>query len=355
MNTLYNMHASPRLSCSQCSGESKKELSFYEYLPPPVTIFVDCQSRSSTNMRKYNLYCCVFATTGSLIYGYDSGIISTTLGQKTFPAYFNNPSDNLTGAIVSTYSGGQGLGNLAGGYLGDKLGRKRTIWLASTLALAGAILQTAAVNMPMFLVGRIIAGFAIGLVYAVASIYNAEIAPPKIRGVMVAMQTLLIASGYALSNWVGVFGSFASGNAAWRIPLGIQCLPAVVLIIGLFWLPESPRWLLMQGRESEAQAVIMKLHEEESGDKTFAEREFNQMKQQIEYEQEVSIKSWTQLFSKPSNRRRLLLGVLLQVFLQTTGVNVVNYYQTQIFSQIGIQGRNVLWVSAGFGKRAFQP
>ncbi|KAK5213832.1 hypothetical protein LTR99_010373 [Exophiala xenobiotica] len=300
-------------------------------------------------MRKYNLYCCVFATTGSLIYGYDSGIISTTLGQKTFPAYFNNPSDNLIGAIVSTYSGGQGLGNLAGGYLGDKLGRKRTIWLASTLALAGAILQTAAVNMPMFLVGRIVAGFAIGLVYAVASIYNAEIAPPKIRGVMVAMQTLLIASGYALSNWVGLFGSFASGNASWRIPLGIQCLPAVILIIGLFWLPESPRWLLMQGRESEAQAVIMKLHEEASGDKTFAEAEFNQMKQQIEYEREVSVKSWTQLFTKPSNRRRLLLGVLLQVFLQTTGVNVVNYYQTQIFSSIGIQGRNVLWVSAAFG------
>ncbi|KAJ4522623.1 hypothetical protein HRR83_001113 [Exophiala dermatitidis] len=300
-------------------------------------------------MKRYNLYCSIFATTGSLIYGYDSGIISTTLGQEAFPAYFNHPSDNLTGAIVSTYSGGQGIGNLVGGYLGDKLGRKRTIWMASTLALIGAILQTAAVNIAMFLVGRIIAGFAVGLVYAVASIYNAEIAPPKIRGVMVAMQTLLIAAGYASANWVGVFGSFAKGNAAWRIPLGIQCVPAVVLIIGLFWLPESPRWLIQRGRDAEAHVIIKKLHDDESGDESFAEREFNQMKQQIEYEREVSIKSWTQLFTKPSNRKRLVLGVLLQVFLQTTGVNVVNYYQTQIFSQIGIHGRDVLWVSAGFG------
>lgn len=276
-------------------------------------------------MRRYNLYCSIFATTGSLIYGYDSGIISTTLGQKTFPSYFNYPSDNLTGAIVSTYSGGQGIGNLAGGYLGDKLGRKRTIWLASTLALIGAILQTGAVNIPMFLVGRIIAGFAIGLVYAVASIYNAEIAPPKIRGVMVAMQTLLIASGYALSNWVGVFGSFAKGNASWRIPLGIQCVPAIVLIIGLYWLPESPRWLLQNGREAEAHAIVKQLHRDESGDSTFADREFNQMKQQIEYEREVTLRSWTQLFTQPSIRRRLILGILLQVFLQTTGVNGISF------------------------------
>lgn len=108
----------------------------------------------------------------------DSGIISTTLGQKTFPTYFNNPSANLTGAIVSTYSGGQGVGNLLGGWLGDALGRKKTIWLASTLALIGAILQTTAVKIEYFLVGRIIAGFSVGLVYAVSSIYNAGERPP---------------------------------------------------------------------------------------------------------------------------------------------------------------------------------
>lgn len=121
----------------------------------------------------YTVRCALFATVGSLIYGYDSGIISTTLGQETFPKYFGFPSPSLTGAIVSTYSGGQGIGNLVGGWLGDYIGRKKTIWLASTLALIGAMLQTAAVNIGMFLAGRILAGFAIGLVYAVSSIYNA--------------------------------------------------------------------------------------------------------------------------------------------------------------------------------------
>lgn len=136
-----------------------------------------------------------------------------------------------------------------------------------------------------------------------------------------------------------------------RIPLGIQCVPAIILIVGLFWLPESPRWLLQKGRDAEAYTIVKRLHDSTTEDeRDFAEREFTQMKQQIEYEREVSIKSWTQLFTKPSNRRRLILGILLQVFLQTTGVNVVNYYQTQIFSSIGIAGRNVLWVSAAFGE-----
>lgn len=255
----------------------------------------------------------------------------------------------MIGAIVSTYSGGQGVGNLAGGYLGDLLGRKKTIWLASTLALIGAILQTAAVNIEMFLVGRIVAGFAVGLVYAVSSIYNAEIAPPKIRGITVGLQTQLISIGYATSNWIGLFGSFAVGNAQWRIPLGIQCVPAVILIIGLFWLPESPRWLIQKGRYDAAKAVIERLHSDIGADMNFAEREFEQIRQQIDFEREVTIKSWWALFIKPSYRRRLLLGIGLQVFLQTTGVNVVNYYQTSLFSGVGITGRDVLWVSAGYG------
>ena len=299
--------------------------------------------------RSYTLWCSVFATTGSLIYGYDSGIISTTLGQATFPAYFHHPSDNLTGAIVSTYSGGQGIGNLTGGYLADLLGRKKTIWIASTLALVGAVLQTAAVNIEMFLVGRILAGFAIGLVYAVSSIYNAEIAPPKIRGIVVGLQTQLISIGYASSNWMGAFGSFANGNAAWRIPLGLQCLPAVVLIIGLFWLPESPRWLIQKGRYEQAHIVLERLHADIGVDANFAEREFEQIKQQIDFEREVTIKSFWALFTKPSYRKRLFLGIMLQVFLQTTGVNVVNYYQTNLFKGVGIKGRDVLWVSAGYG------
>lgn len=202
----------------------------------------------------------------------------------------------------------------------------------------------------MFLVGRIIAGFAIGLVYAVSSIYNAEIAPPKIRGVIVGLQTQLISIGYALANWVGVFSSFAAGNAAWRIPLGIQCVPALILILGLFWLPESPRWLIQKEKYDQAKIVLERLHSDmDNADKDFNHREFDQIKQQIDFEREVTIKSWWSLFTKASNRRRLLLGIGLQVFLQTTGVNVVNYYQTTLFSDVGITGRNVLWVSAGYG------
>ncbi|CAM1507952.1 Fc.00g048000.m01.CDS01 [Cosmosporella sp. VM-42] len=307
--------------------------------------------------KSFMYWCSIFATTGSLIYGYDSGIISTTLGQKTFPAYFNNPSSTLTGAIVSTYSGGQGIGNLVGGYLGDQLGRKRTIWLAASLALIGAIVQTAAVNIAMFIVGRAVAGFAIGLVYAVSSIYNAEIAPPKIRGIMVGLQTQLISTGFALANWIGLFGSFAAGNAAWRVPLGIQCVPAVVLIVGLFWLPESPRWLTQKGRYDETLEVLKQLHSDsdhpDDTEGSFYYREFEQIKAQVDFERESAIKSWWVLFTHKSYARRLFLGSMLQISLQCTGVNVVNYYQTTLFEGVGITGRRVLLISCGYGMMGF--
>ena len=255
----------------------------------------------------------------------------------------------MIGAIVSTYSGGQGIGNLAGGYLGDKLGRKKTIWLAAVIALIGSALQTAAVNVVMFLVGRIIAGFAVGLVYAVSSIYNAEIAPPKIRGVVVGLQAFLIAVGFALANWVGCFGSYNNYDAAWRVPLGLQCLFAVILIVGLFWLPESPRWLIQHGHYNEAHRALSKLHSGEE-DPSFYEREFQQIKQQLDFEREVTIQSWSALFTKPSYRKRLLLGVGLGIFLMTTGANAINYYQTILFESVGLKGHNVLWVSVGYGK-----
>jgi sugar porter (SP) family MFS transporter len=352
MRLMISLHCSCRSSPSFCRGSlsrsNQNESVIYAALLVGLSVIglldVLC------------LHCYrIFATIGSLIFGYDSGIISTTLGQASFPTYFNNPSSALIGAILSTYSGGQGIGNLMGGYLGDKLGRKKTIWIASFLALVGAILQTAAVNIPMFIVGRIVAGYAIGLVYAVSSIYNAEIAPPEIRGVTVGLQTQLISTGYALSNWIGLFGSFAHGNATWRIPLGIQCVPAVILIVGLFWLPESPRWLVQRGQYEDAKVVLRRLHSDvktsdnESGEDDFADREFNQIKQQVDYEREVEIKSWWVLFTKPSYRYRLLLGIGLQIFLQTSGSNVINYYQTNLFKGIGVQGRGVLWLSVGFG------
>jgi sugar porter (SP) family MFS transporter len=313
-------------------------------------------------IRMANQFC------SSLIWGYDSGklsprtakfqpdadgiasgVIGTTLAQKTFLPYFNNPSADMIGAIVSTYSGGTGIGNLASGYLGDRLGRKGTIWFASTLALIAGILQTASVNVVMFLVGRIIGGLAIGLVYSVSSVYNAEISPPKIRGVIVGLQGLQIAIGFALANWVGCFAAYNDSDVAWRVPLGLQCLFAIILIVGLFWLPESPRWLIQKGRYDEARAVLEKLHSDEI-EPDFYLKEFEQIKEQVGFEREVAIKSWWVLFTKPAYRHRLILGIVLQIFVMLTGANAINYYQTVLFEAVGIKGHDVLWVSVGYGE-----
>lgn len=150
-------------------------------------------------------------------------------------------------------------------------------------------------------------------------------------------------------------------------------MPAVILIVGLFWLLESPRWLIQKGKYEKARAVIKKLHSDIDQGSDFVNREFDQIRRQIDYEREVTIKSFWALFFKASSRKRLMLGILLQVFLQTTGINVVNCegdisnlvppfahlldiqmnfhldYQTTLFKGVGVQGRNVLWLSCGYG------
>lgn len=279
-----------------------------------------------------------------------SGIISTTLAQKTFLPYLGNPSKDLTGAIVSTFSGGQMIGNLASGYLSDALGRKNTIWAVSTIALIGTAIQTGCVNVGMFLAGRIITGLALGVMFNVASIYNAEISPPNIRGVIVGMQAMLLAVGFALANFVGCLGAYNPGDAAWRVPLSLQCLFAIILIIGLFWLPESPRWLIQHGRNEQARLTLQKLHGGSTEFPDLPEREYNQIKKQIEFEREVVINSWWALFTKPSYRYRFWLGLGVQVSHFATGATAINYYQTILFRSIGITGHRTLWLSVGYGE-----
>ena len=148
----------------------------------------------------------------------------------------------LSGAIVSVYNAGQATGGLTAGYFADKLSRRWTMFLAASIATVAGVLQCAAVNPGMLIVGRLVGGIACGQLLSVVPMYLAEAAPPANRGFLVGLQGMLIAIGFGLANWVGYAGSFAAGNAQWRIPLGMQ-IPIPVLMGGLLFLvPYSPRW-----------------------------------------------------------------------------------------------------------------
>ncbi|KAL2795160.1 general substrate transporter [Aspergillus keveii] len=307
---------------------------------------------SSSNDQRINAYtwaCGLFAAVGSLLYGIDSGIVSTVIAQPEFLDYFAPFTPSIKGAVVSTFGAGTVFGVFFAGWSADYLGRKKTIAIGAVIALIAGIIQAATVHVGMLIAGRIVGGFAVGIMNMTIPIYNSEIAPSHKRGLIAGLHAQFVGIGFALANWVGFGCSYSTGQFQWRFPLAFQCLPAIIILIGIFWLPYSPRWLLEQERDDEALRVIKKLHGHEGQDDTLVRAEFHQIREQLRFEKSQYVAGWADLFNRASNRKRLLLAVLVQAFTQLSGINVINYYQTDLYKGLGMQGHNVTLLAGIYG------
>ncbi|KAF9230233.1 hypothetical protein BU15DRAFT_69372, partial [Melanogaster broomeanus] len=195
----------------------------------------------------------------------------------------------------------------------------------------GGILQCAAVNRGMLVVGRIIAGISVGLASTVVPIYQSEITAPSIRGRLVSMQQWSITWGIMLQYFVQFGCSYIDGTASFRIPWGVQIIPAIIL--GL-----SPRWLVDHGREEEALQILADLHGNGNRNDPLVELEFEEIRQQVNFEQNEGAKSYADLL-KPGVFRRVGLGCSLQMWSQLSGMNVMMYYIIYVFEGAGLTGR----------------
>ncbi|KZT35508.1 general substrate transporter [Sistotremastrum suecicum HHB10207 ss-3] len=303
----------------------------------------------------YNIFTAVFASIGAFLFGYDSGVIASVL---TFPSFtnqfgFHGSDDPRSSAVVATFTGGCFFGAAAAGWSSDRLGRKRTIQIGCLWALLGCALQAGGSNIATLMVGRIIAGFAIGILSMVVPLYNTEIAPPKIRGFIVGLAQQMIGIGFIAANWVGYGCQFfgPTDNRQWRIPLGLQLVPAFVLLVGIQFLPFSPRWLIEQGRDDEARAVVYKLHGANSHSELApaAEEEFLDMQSTIRAEFLTRSRSLSDLYSTAPNRRRLVVACGVQIFGQFTGINVINYFGPQMYQALGLENNKLLLVQGIYG------
>ncbi|GFZ51180.1 hypothetical protein JCM24511_08938 [Saitozyma sp. JCM 24511] len=304
---------------------------------------------SHTKPALINYVAAIFAAIGSFLFGYDSGIISSVISSSytEFQAYMNYPSDNVTGAIVSVFAGGAFFGALLAGRTADWIGRKRTIQLGSIIAIIGCTLQTAAINVAMLIVGRFVAGFSIGVLSMIVPMYQAEISPPHARGLLSGMTQWMISWGFFIANWIGYGCGYLKSTAQFRLPLGIQIVPAVLLLFGMFLLPYSPRWLAMKGRHEEGRATLIKLHGgRRNASISAVEAEYAEILTQIEWEKEnLSSNYWDLIKNKP-NLHRTVCGCLVQAMCQWTGVNVNNYFGPTIYSALGYTGHTTLMINA---------
>ncbi|CAE7226471.1 unnamed protein product [Rhizoctonia solani] len=299
----------------------------------------------------FNFFVATFAAIGSFLFGYDSGIIGSVISPnfKKFHEFFDDPNDATLGAVVSTFAGGCFFGAMAAGWLADRIGRKRTIQAGSLVAVLGCSLQTGAQNISYLMVGRVIAGLAIGCLSMIVPLYQSEISPPKMRGFLTGMTQFMIGMGFLVANckcrhWVGYGCQYLNTDAQWRVPLAIQIVPAVLLLLGMFFLPFSPRWLIEKGRNEEALKVIQRLHGNKENAE-FIKLEFAEMLEQIKYEKANMSSKLSDLWATKPMLRRTLTGMGIQICCQFTGINVSAYFQPTLYQALGYSGNTILLIT----------
>jgi MFS family permease len=241
----------------------------------------------------------------------------------------------------------------------DRFGRRWTVLIGAAINLLGAALQTGARNLAMILVGRILAGWAVGVMSMSVPIYQSECAHPKTRGttfrhsnpktsshnnfllgLIVGLTQEMIGIGFIVSTWVGYGSSKVphTSSFSWRFPLGFQCIPCIIIICGILFFPESPRYLMETDRSEEALRVLRKLHYHGSND-DWIQSEFNEIKLTIEAEKAITAPGWMIMFTVKPWRKRLMHATLVQVFTQMTGCVPFDFLSPSCASSLSLAFR----------------
>jgi sugar porter (SP) family MFS transporter len=261
------------------------------------------------------------AAMGGLLFGYDTGVISGALLYLEPAFHLNSTASEIA---VSAVLMGAIIGAACGGKLADGIGRKKALILLGSIFAIGAILTAIAPNLGFFIAFRIIVGFGIGAASMITPMYIAELAPPAIRGALVAFFQLAVTIGIAVAYWVDL--AFANAGMGWRPMFAVAFIPGALLALGMLFLSESPRWLASKGHWDAASAALEHtVHGQEK------QRELDGIRATLEQEQKVSFRE----LLRPGLRLALLVGVGLAIFQQLVGINTVIYYAPTIFGYAG--------------------
>ncbi|KAE8407689.1 general substrate transporter [Aspergillus pseudonomiae] len=301
----------------------------------------------------YTLGVAFFAAIGTFLFGFDTGIATTTIAHQSWIDYMQHPSAGLTGAVVAVYIAGEAVGALTQTAIADKIGRLRFMEMMCVIVTIGTVIQTASVNIGMFLAGRVLAGYAVGGLVATVPIYLSEISDPRYRGLIGGISGCGISLGTMASNWVGYACSFAPyGPVQWRLPLGIQIPWGIIMFCGLItFMPNSPRHLIRNGKVELARDEFKRIRRDLRPDEMH--REFEIMAAQIEYEMEREITSYKEIFRL--FRHRVLVSIAVQTMTSLTGVNVIQVRSLPaiLYKSLGIDSHTILALAAVYGTIAF--
>ncbi|MGZ7160769.1 MAG: sugar porter family MFS transporter, partial [Methanobacterium sp.] len=284
---------------------------------------------------RFVIVAAVITAIGGLLFGYDTGVISGAILFIREAFALTTTSQEI---VVSAVLIGAVIGASVSGVLADKYGRRIMIIVASIIFGVGAIFTALTPEVYSLIAGRIVVGIAIGMASFIAPLYIAEVAPYNIRGALVSLNQLAITVGIVVSYLVDFIFAPSGG---WRYMLGLAFIPSLILGVGMYFMPYSPRWLMSKGYVDRARSVLERIRAT-----TKVNDEMTEIKDSLVVERESK---WSDLLD-PAIRRALIIGVGLAIFQQLTGINTVIYYAPTILLFAGLQSAAVsILATAGIG------
>ena len=272
----------------------------------------------------------VIATLGGLLFGYDTGVISGAL--LYMKDDLNLSSFGEATVVSSLLFPGAAFGALFGGRVADRIGRKRSLLVCAGLFLVGALGCALAPNVVIMVAARIVLGLGVGAAAVTCPLYLAEMAPAERRGRMVTINELMIVTGQMLAFATNaLLDHLIQDPHVWRIMLAVALIPAIALFVGMFALPDSPRWYGFKGRMAEARSVLGL-----SRTPAEADAEFALIVDHTEHMLKAKSTPFVVIRDVPWIRRVVLIGCGLAIVQQATGINTVNYYAPTILEESGL-------------------
>jgi SP family sugar:H+ symporter-like MFS transporter len=260
-----------------------------------------------------------FGALGGLLFGYDTGVIS---GAILFISQELRLTPFLEGLVVASLLLGAAAGAASAGPLSDRLGRRNLIIIAAILFTVGAIGAALAPNVGVLVLFRVVLGLGVGAAALVVPLYLSEIAPTQIRGAISSLNQLNIVVGILLAY---IVNALLANAEAWRWMLGLAAIPSLVLLIGMYFLPETPRWLVSQDRDEDARDVLRRSRNEEE-----TEREIREIRE-VEEQEEGGLGELAASWVRPA----LVVAIGLAVFQQIIGINTIIYYAPTTLTNVG--------------------